>query len=258
MLFRSSPGVGGIYDVRVSSGYAYVAGDRMATIGLTDLVTHLPTGADPCGTEGAVAVSAGFAFTPMQNCFGDGEINVYDVSNPAAPRYVITKGFGFSSFTFRGLTPMGSGYLIAFSPDRPGNVDHDVSIIDRTNVNSLAKISELAIPNFDAVDGVVDGATLYVVGGDSGLAIADLTNPFSPQLKTVFTALGSVRGVAVSGPNEIVVTDGRGITFINVTDKTNPIVTGRQTLAGDVVGVDVVGKTIFVPAENYFHRIVRP
>ncbi|MGZ4778145.1 MAG: hypothetical protein ACXV5L_03055, partial [Thermoanaerobaculia bacterium] len=252
-----SPADGGLYDVQLNSGYAYLAGDRLATVSLSDSVTHFANG-DPCGNEGAIAISAGFAFSAMQNCFGDGEINIYDVSNPSAPRYVRSQGFGFSGLSFQGLTNLGTAYLIAFSPDRPGNVDHDVSIIDRTNVNSLVKVAELGIANFDAVGGAVDGATLYVAGADGSVAVVDVTNPFSPQLRSTVRNLGSVRGVAVSGTNEIVAADGRGLTFIDVTDKSNPIVINRQILAGDVVGVGVVGNSIYVAAESYFHMILRP
>ena len=49
---------------------------------------------------------------------------------------------------------MGTSYLIALTPDRPGGVDHDVSIIDRTNVNYLVKVSEVPIANFDPMDGI--------------------------------------------------------------------------------------------------------
>jgi len=155
---------------------------------------------------------------------------------------------------------MGSSYIIGFTPDRPSGVDHDVAIIDRTNVNNLVRIAELPIPNFDAVDGITDGTTVYVVGADGGVAIVDLSNPFTPGLKAVLDTPGIARGVALSGPNEIVIADAGGpnLTFVDVTDKAHPVVSGVQKLAGDAWDVDVSGKTIWVAADMYLHAIVRP
>ena len=254
-----SSGVGGVYDVDINSGYAYVGGDRFGTINLADLSVHLT--ADPYGGDASIAVSNGYAFTGESDYNNDARINIYNVSNPAAPVYVRQQNFpGLYPFVFRALVPMGSSYLIALSPDRPGGAGHDIQVIDRTNVNNLMKIGELEIANFDALDGVIDGSTLYVAGGDGGVAIVDMTNPFSPQLKSVINTPGIARGIAVSGVNEIVVADagGPGITFIDVTDKAHPTIIGSQKLIGNVVDVNVVGKSVYVAAENFFHMILRP
>jgi hypothetical protein len=252
-----APANGSIYDVQVSAGYAWVAGDRLASISLNDLVTHLAAG-DACGNEGALALGGQFAFTAMQNCFGDAEINVWDISTPSAPRYVRSQGVGGINLTWRGLTTLGTSYLIAFTPDRPSGIGHDIAVIDRTNVNNLTKISELEIANFDAIDGVVDGSTLYVAGGDGGVAIVDMINPFSPALKSTIRSIGTVRSVAVTGTNQIAFADGTGITFVDTTDKANPIIIGRQPLPGVVAAVTAIGKSIYVGAENYYHLIQRP
>jgi hypothetical protein len=164
---------------------------------------------------------------------------------------------GPGGLSYRGLVAMGTGYIIGLSPDL---ATHDVAIIDRTNVNSLNRIAELAIPNFEAIDGTLDGTTLYVVGADGGLAIVDLTNPFTPVLKTVLDTPGIARGVAVTGPNEIAIADAGSpaLTFVDVTDKTHPVVIGTQRLPGNAIDVDVSGKTIWVASDSYLHAIVRP
>jgi hypothetical protein len=161
---------------------------------------------------------------------------------------------------YHGLVAVGASYLIAISNERPGNVDHDVMIIDRSNINDLKKTAEVQIANFDPQDAVVDGTTLYVTGGDRGVAIIDITNPFDPKFKTIIDTPGLARGIAISGPNEIVVADssGAGLTFIDVTDKSNPMLTGTQRLTGSVMDVRVVGRVIHVVAENYYHMILRP
>jgi len=252
-------GVGGIYDVAVSGGYAYLAGNRFGVINLNDPTFTTKLTSDLAGDDGAVVVSNGYAFTAELNWNNDGRIHIYNVSNPDSPAYVRSQPVaGYGGFMYRALTTIGSSYLVALSPDRPSGVDHDVTIIDRTNINNLVKVSELPIPNFDPVDGIVDGTTLYVVGGDGGLAIVDVTNPFTPVLKTVFDTPGNSRGIAVSGPNEVVVADSTTLTFIDVTDKTHPVVTGKQKLDGSITDVDVNGKTLWVGADTYVHSIIRP
>jgi hypothetical protein len=252
-------GVGAVNDVRINAGYLYYVGSRFGVINLSDPSLTTKVTGDPPGDEGSVAVSGGYAFTPELNYYNDGRIHIYNVATPDAPAFVRSQPVsGVGGFNYRSLLAYGTNYLIAISPDRPGGVDHDVTIIDRTNINNLVKVSELPIPNFDALDGVLDGTTLYVVGGSGGLAIVDVSNPASPQLKSVFTTPGVARGVAISGTNEIVVADATGLTVIDVTDKTRPFVIGAQKLIGNVTGVDVVGKTMTVAGETHYHTILRP
>jgi hypothetical protein len=254
--------IGGIYDVVINGGYLYLVGDRLATINLADptLGLHLGSG-DPFGSDGCVAVSNGFAFTGEINNNNDGRINIYNVSNPGSPAFVRQQIVGaIGGLIYRAIVPFGSAYIVALTPDRPSGVDHDITILDRTSINNLVKVSELPIPNFDALDGVVDGATLYVAGGEGGVAVVDMTNPFAPVVKSIINTPGIARGIALDGPNKLVVADagGPGLTFIDVTDKTAPVITGTQQLNGNPTDVDVVGKNIYVGAENYFHSIIRP
>jgi hypothetical protein len=253
---------GGVHDVEISSGYLYIAGDRLGTINLTNpaLTTNLAN-TNQAGGEGAVAISGSHAFTSETDWFNDGRIHIYNVSNPDSPVYVRSQGLpGVSGLNFEGLLALGTSYLIGISPDRPGGVDRDVMVIDRTNINSLVKVAEIPIPNFDAYDGVIDGTTLYVAGGEGGVAIIDLTNPLAPVLRSVINTPGVARGVALSGPNEIVVADagGPGITFVNVADKTKPIIIGSQKVIGNVVDVKVIGKAIYVAGDNHVHIVMRP
>jgi hypothetical protein len=190
----------------------------------------------------------------------DGRLHVYDISNPESPLFVRSQGtVNHSSLHYRGLVAYGPNYLVGLSSDRPFGADFDVSIIDRTNVSSLSRVTLFGIVNFDAVDGFIEGTTLYAVGATGGIAVVDLTNPLAPVLRSTIDTPGVVRGVALSAPNEIVIADGSGgITFINVTDKSNPIVVASQRLPGNSTDVAVVGKGVFVASENYFHMIQRP
>jgi hypothetical protein len=250
---------GAVQDLDVRSGYAFVAGDRLGTINLTTLTQAFA--ADQSGSDISLAVGGNFAYTGMDS-FNNGTINIYDISNPAAPVHRGSPAVaGVSGLVYRGLVAYGSDYLIAFTPDRPNGVDKDVTIIKRTSPSTLQRIVEIPIPNFDAIDGAVSGTTLYVAGGDGGVAIIDLSvSPELPQLRTIINTPGIARGIAVSGPNEIVVADagGPGITFIDVTDKSNPFIISSQRLLGNVTDVYVAGSGVYVAAENHFHTVIRP
>jgi hypothetical protein len=255
-----NPGVGGIQDVQISRGYAFVVGDRLATINLSDptFAPHFP--GDPCGAEIGLAVGPRYAFTMEYGCNNDGRVNVYDVANPGAPLFLRQQVVAPAGVFFRSLVPMGTNYVIGLSQDRPAGVGHDISVLDVSDINNLKKISELEIPNFEALDAIVDGNTLYVAGGDAGVAIIDMTNPFVPVVLSITDTPGIARGLAFSGPTELVIADagGPGITFMNIADKTRPVITGSQKLPGNPADVDVVGNRIYAASELYFSTMTRP
>jgi hypothetical protein len=255
-------GIGGVRDIRMSGNLLLVAADRVGVIDVTDpaLTMRFATNGDPCGREEAVAFNGRYAFGAEVDCSHDGRINIYDLANPVTPLYVRQQGSGVGGLIYRSLATLGTSYLIAMSPDKPSGVGRDVVIFDVTNIATTPKIFELDIPNFDATRGIVDGNTLYVAGGDAGVAIVDLTNPFAPVVQSVINTPGIVRGLSMRGPNELVVADsgGPGITFINVTNKSAPVITGSQSLAGNVADVEFAAGEFHVAAESYYHSIVRP
>jgi hypothetical protein len=266
LLFRPGsattvvPTSGGLVsDVEISGGFAFVGGDRLGTIQLSDptLATKLP-GTNNAGWDIAIALIGNYAVTAEAGWFNDGRVNVYNVTNPAAPVTMRQQRLATASTVYRSLVAMGTGYLIAISPDKPGNVGHDINVIDVTNIDNFVLKVDLDIAGIDAIDGTLDGTTLYLTGIDGALAIVDMANPLAPVVKSVTKTPGNSRGIAVSGTNELVVADATTLTFINVADKAAPVVTGRQKLAGNIADVRVVGKTIYVAAENYYHTIQRP
>ena len=121
-------------------------------------------------------------------------------------------------------------------------------------------LAELDVPNFDAIGGALDGTTLYLVGGDAGVAIVDVSNPVVPVWKSTIDTPGIVRGVAISGPNEIAVADagGPGLTFLDTSDRMKPIVLGSQPLQGNPIDVKVIGSHLYVATETRSYVVNRP
>jgi len=250
-------GSGTIRDLTVSGGYVYIAADDLGAISLSDPTNTLRTGGDPGWFELSVAVQGTFAFTTVSN-YGDGRVRVYNLSNPAQPVFVRDQSI-IGSTTFLQILKLSTSYLVAITPDKPGGVGHDVVVIDSSNPNAMIKTGDFDIPNFNGFDGAVDGATLYVVGGASGVAVVDLSAPASPVLKSIITTPGFARGVAVSGTNEIAIADGSGgVTFVDVTNKTSPVIKGTQYVTGNTTGVAVTGKTVLAASDQYFNVITRP
>ncbi|HET8798224.1 MAG TPA: Ig-like domain-containing protein [Thermoanaerobaculia bacterium] len=258
-----STGVGGLHDARVVNGFVYFVADRLAVLDLNDPALPIRYPGDVCGSEVAMTLSGSYAFAAEAGCYNDGRIVVYNISNPAAPVLVRHQGVaGVGGLSWRGMATLGTGFIVAISPDRPGGTGHDVAVIDITDINNLRKVADIDIPSFDALDGVIDGATLYLAGGDAGVAIVDLTNPLAPVVRSVIDTPGIARGIALGRANELIVADagGPGIAFLDVTNKSAPAITGTQALTGNITDVDYNPATreIYVAGENYFHTIVRP
>jgi hypothetical protein len=253
---------GALNDVVFANGYAFFAAERIATVNLTDpaMTMNVATNGNPSGSEGAIAVAGDYAFTAEKDWHNDARIHIYNVANPAAPLYVRSQGMGTGGLLWRSLVTMGSSYLIALTTDRPGGIGHDIAVIHRTNINALVKIADIDIPNFEPLDAMLDGNTLYVAGGDAGVAIVDMTNPFTPTVKTIVNTPGIARGIDMAGPNHLAVADagGPGVTFVDVTNKSAPVILGNQKTPGNVTDVDVAGNTIFVAGENHYTTIVWP
>jgi hypothetical protein len=248
--------LGTVEDVAMRNGFAYVVGDRFATVNTAVTPPALQFTNDPCGRELAIAVAGNYAFSAETDCANSGGINIYDVTNPAAPAYVRSQSLAISGVVYRSLIPYGTQYLIAITPDK----NRDVTVIDRSNVNSLSKIVEFDVPNFDATFGAIDGTTLYLAGGDAGVALVDISNPATPVLLAVVDTPGIARSIAISRPNEIAVADGGGpgLTFIDTSDRMRPIVLGSQPLQGNAIDVKSIGNQIYVATETRGYVVRRP
>jgi hypothetical protein len=244
----------GVNDVVIANGYAFVAANDFASLNLLDPNATPYVAPDVGNTEQTVAVLGNFAYTSTPH-FGDARIRIYNIANPAQPVYSREQPMGLS-LTWTKIVALGSNYLVAVGDN------HDVVLIDATNPASLLKLADLDIPNFQAIDAAVEGTTLYLAGGDAGIAVVDFVGtPTAPAFTTaILDTPGIARAVTVSGTREIAVADGSsGVTFVDATNRTAPVLLGTHALGStNTVGVHAVGKTIYAASDNYFHTITRP
>jgi len=253
--------LGPINDVAIQNGFAFIASDDFESINVASAMATAVSAADQSNTESSIAIAGNYAFTCSPD-FTTGMLRLYDISNPAAPVFFRQQAT-ISGVSFVKLARISATQIVAVTPDQTsGNtVGHDVVIFDISNPSSLVKLGEKDIDgtNFRAIDVAADGNTLYVAGGDVGIAIVDITNPASPVVKSIINTPGNARGVALSGTNEIAVADGAGgITFVDTTDRSNPVIKGTQQVPGNSTGVAVTGKSVYTASERYFNVINRP
>ncbi|HXI14091.1 MAG TPA: hypothetical protein VNM92_15820, partial [Thermoanaerobaculia bacterium] len=250
-------GSGAIQDIEIENGWAYVGSNSFSTVNLATVPPTIHFASDQSGSDVAVAVAGRYAFTAV-DWYQEGRVRIYDNANPSAPLFVREQVI-VAGVTFRELVAYGTNYLIGITPDTPGGTGHDVVVLDRRNVNALVKVADLDIPAFGAIDGVVDGDILYLAGADAGVAIVDLANPALPRHIGTVDTPGIARGIALSGPNEIVVADagGPGVTFIDTSDKSRPFILGSQALAGNTADVTTVGRTVYTASDQYLHTLLR-
>ncbi|MGZ7081393.1 MAG: hypothetical protein ACXVJT_18430, partial [Thermoanaerobaculia bacterium] len=243
-------GAGALRDIAISNGYLIFGADRLGTLDLSSQTsTPIYTG-DPCGSDLALEVVGGYAFTAMADCFGDGEINVYDVSTPSQPRYLRSQGFGYSGFNFTGLAALGSDYIVAVSNLRPGNVGHDVVVIDRRDVYNMKKVADIDIPNFDAFRVKAVGTTIYVAGVDGGLAVLDLSTPSAPVITGIVHTPGYPRSVDAIGAMLAVADGSSGATFVDISPVGLPTILGNQATSGTAWECAFNGATLYVVNEQ--------
>jgi|GEM_PF-1174599 len=213
------------YQMEIHDGWGYVASYDFCTLNVAS-----PTSSRNCvglgAVDYAVTVSGPYAFTTRSGA--GGWIRVYDVANPAAPRYLREQSM-LGGVDFYSMQQLGTNHLVCESP----NGTHDVVVIDRRDVNSFAVVADLDIPNFVALRGKLYGNLLYLSGNGSKLAIVDLTNPSAPVVKSVLDTGGVTRGVAVAGAMAAVADGTAGVHFVNTSNLTSPVVTGLQPTGGN-------------------------
>ncbi|MGZ8868886.1 MAG: hypothetical protein ACXW2P_11115, partial [Thermoanaerobaculia bacterium] len=239
-------GAGAIRDLHVANGWAYVAANRLLTV---DLAAATPVvnlaGVDPSGSEQAVAVAGGYAFTASTS---SGTVHVYDVSDPSVPRHLRTQAVAPNEGVFTDLIAYGTDHVVGLID---GNATYDVIVIDRRNVMDLLRAGNLSIPSFSARRGSILGSRLYAVGPSSSeVVIVDLGNPANPLLSARLPlpaiAAGHVRIAADLG---FVANTTGGLTATSL-DPSNFLVAGNAAATGSAQDVAITAGHAYVANES--------
>jgi hypothetical protein len=90
------------------------------------------------------------------------------------------------------------------------------------------------------------GDYVYIAADDAGLYIVDVSNPISPTLTDIYTALESTQGVAVAGDYAYLVGDSgsdseSGLHVVNISNPANPTLAGYYYTLAEAHAVAVAG-----------------
>ncbi|HVR40567.1 MAG TPA: discoidin domain-containing protein, partial [Thermoanaerobaculia bacterium] len=224
----------------------------LETLSLTTGERHHVTA--PGNLVNCVTYIDGYAYASGYSVNDDRAIlQVYDVHNPAAPQFVSETSFPGPSIW--GIQTIDSTHVVGFVED-----SNQILIIDISTPAAPALVSTADAGGW-ALEGAVSGNTLYVIGDPPEgsraiLTIFDITNLAAPQKLSTFTTNGIARGVAPLTPNLIAVADGLpGVTFIDVTNKQNPIILGTQPVKGSPTDIVALDGELFVAAEGAMVRM---
>ncbi|HVT45346.1 MAG TPA: Ig-like domain-containing protein [Thermoanaerobaculia bacterium] len=227
-------GTSTIWDVQLRDKWALaiVTGGFYAldlnTPGSTPLFTSVSGGYQCAAVTGAYAFLCGSA--------GNGGIRIYDISDPAAPRFIREQAT-VSGISYRDLIPYGTDYLIGLAPEKTSSntLGHDVVIIDRRDVNQLAVVADIDIPDLDGLRGRLRGTSLFVGTGSTGLspagAVVDLTDPSTPQITHSLATSGVITAVDGSGAVAAGIAGPNGVAFFDISGD-SPTHLGTQSIGG--------------------------
>ncbi|MEO8215449.1 MAG: Ig-like domain-containing protein [Acidobacteriota bacterium] len=244
-----------ISDVALNGHWLLATGTGLTAI---DLSQPNPTPVTSSSQEATVALAldSTYAFTTAE---GEG-ISVYDISALPSLSFVSTLS---SLPRVQSLKLLGSDYLVAISADVVAGVVQDVTVIDRRDPAALSVVGRLDIPDFDAVNGFIDGTTLYATGDyyeyANALAVVDLSDPADPQFVKLVPLPGAGSGMAVTAGNQLLVASGSsGLAFLDITNRQNPLLLGTQKTPGNAVDVEVFLNTIYVATEEQIFTLTAP
>jgi hypothetical protein len=241
-----------IWDVGLLDGYAYVASDDLRVIDFnTTPGTLIIPDRHVDNYAISVAPTDGYVFVGTDAV--NGRINIFNNSNPRAPRFVRNQDLG-GGVNFHQLLAYGSRYLIGITPQGSS----DVWIIDRSDVNNLRTVRQIAVPQFAAGRGRVAGHMLYVVdasGSPSGVAVIDLTDPLNAKVDGFVATNGAAGGADALGADLVVANGSGGLAFVDASLPAAPVVTGSQAMPGTAWDVVLSGEYAYVAANDTFNVV---
>ncbi|MCA1733482.1 MAG: hypothetical protein LC732_07760, partial [Acidobacteria bacterium] len=209
----------------------------LATLDLSATPVTLRHGStNGCTGDYSVVIDGSYAF--VGNRCGDGRIEVWDFSEPAAARYLREQGTSPISATYHDLELIGTDYLAGISPDSGGTAD--LVIVDRRDINNLKYVTRVDIPGFAPRRGRVDRDRLYLTDQNGQLATVDVSNPRAPVILSLIRTVGSVRAAQPHG-GILAVADGSAGLAMYDTSPALPVLLGTNFSASPAWDVELRG-----------------
>jgi hypothetical protein len=98
----------------------------------------------------------------------------------------------------------------------------------------------------------LQGNYAYIADEESGLRIANISNPASPTAAGFFDTFGRTFDVAVSGHEVFITDDEEGLRVIDVTDTTEPAIIGYYDTPGNATGIVLINNLAYIGDGAYF------
>ncbi len=262
--------------VTTSGRYAY-AGDNhcdLHVVDLVDPVAPVVTGSVDVGynTLASLAVSGHLVLT-ASNWSGAGIVDVADPAHPVRLTYLYTKGESYSiarqqGRAFLAETDAGLRVLDLADPAAPtllATVPALTSVLDvaagpgyvavadgswlllydASNPASPVLLGSARTSTRQWIREVVLQGTLAVAAATETLEVFDLTDPRHPARIGVLDALGSARGLDVSGHLAFVADEKKSLRVVDLSNPAAPVQIGAVTTSDPLIDVAVSGSTAY-------------
>jgi hypothetical protein len=187
------------------------------------------------GTALSIAVSGNYAYLAC----GKGDLQIFDISNPADPARVSQFQNGDYNHTTEWVS-VSDGY--AYVTNGHGALD----IVDVSDPLEPTVVSRIAGSFFyDIMQAVRYGDYLCIVS-PGALTIFDITDPAAPDSVVAFQATQRIRRLSIAGTTAYLAGDS-GLCVVDLTDPTAPQLIGALT--GDIktaCDIEVIGNFVYV------------
>ena len=227
------PAVGQAYDVKVRGQYAYVAGNGLLVVDISQPESPQIVGSVGVGDPRCLALSGQYAFVTN---WGSG-LAVVDIGNPQAPVVVgaVDTGYCWGVSAAGGIACVANGNL---------------AIVDVSDPKHCQIIGALETPGFALTVTISGSYALAFDENDHGggaLLVVDISTPQAPWIVSSLDFDGWARGIVVGGEHAYI-TSG-GLAVVDIADPGHPVVVGRA-FGGHAVVVALADEYAYVADGN--------
>ena len=223
--------------VVISNGYAYVSSYGYNYINVYNLsarTTPLLVATISCFRANGLAISGNILYVACT----DGNLRLYDISNPNAP---ITKG---------SISQAGSYFSVAVSGNYAFVTNYSTSTLQVFNVSNANAPTLAAGIGTDAnpIDVALSGNYAYVAcSGANTLAIFNISNPSGPSFVSRVTTGSTPYDIAIDGNIAYIVNlNGQTLQKIDASVPTAPVVMATTHFGFEPISVLISGSNLYV------------